>query len=76
MGIYPDDWKVARVLPIFKSGDKCDLGNYRPISIICAIAKSFGRPSDRFYTYLTDNQLIRILINLALGLITAPSLLY
>ena len=24
MGIYPDDWKMARVLPIFKSGDKDD----------------------------------------------------
>ena len=38
MGIYPDDWKMARVLPIFKSGDKDDIGNYRPISIISAIA--------------------------------------
>jgi hypothetical protein len=43
MEIYPDDWKMARVLPIFKSGDKGDLGSYRPISIISAIAKSFGR---------------------------------
>ena len=43
MGIYPDDWKMARVLPIFKSGEKADLSNYRPISIISAIAKVFGR---------------------------------
>ena len=25
MGIYPNDWKMARVLPIFKSGDKDDI---------------------------------------------------
>ena len=43
MGIYPDDWKMARVLPIFKSGDKEDIGNYRPVSIISAISKVFGR---------------------------------
>ena len=50
---------MASVLPIFKSGDKGDLGNYWPISIISAIAKSFGRlVYDQFYTYLTDNQLI------------------
>ena len=59
MGIYPDDWKMARVLPIFKSGEKSDLGNYRPISIISTIAKVFGRlVYDQFYTYLTSNQLI------------------
>ncbi len=28
MGIYPDDWKMARVLPIHKSEEKCDLSNY------------------------------------------------
>ena len=59
MGIYPDDWKMARVLPIFKSGDKDDIGNYRPISIISAIAKVFGKlVHDQFYTYLSSNQLI------------------
>ena len=59
MGIYPDDWKIARVLPIFKSGEKGDLSNYRPISIISGIAKVFGRlVYDQFYTYLTSNRLI------------------
>ena len=59
LGIYPDDWQMARVLPIFKSGDKDDIGNYRPISIISAIAKVFGRlVHDQFYTYLSSNQLI------------------
>ena len=59
MGIYLDDWKMARVLPIFKSGDKDDIGNYRPIAIISAIAKVFGRlVHDQFYTYLSSNQLI------------------
>ena len=50
---------MARVLPIFKSGDKDDIGNYRPTSIISAIAKVFGRlVHDQFYTYLSSNQLI------------------
>ena len=42
--IFPDDFKTARVTPIFKCGDKEDLGNYRPISIISSIgAKVFEK---------------------------------
>ena len=35
-GIFPDDWKCAKVTPLFKQGDRDDLNNYRPISVISA----------------------------------------
>ena len=35
-GIYPNDWKLPRVVPIHKSG----AANYRPISITSAVEKS------------------------------------
>ena len=38
-GIYPSDGKLAKVTPIFKNGSKTDLNNYRPISVIPAVAK-------------------------------------
>ena len=41
-GIFPNEWKAfkaSRVTPIFKSGPKSNPSNYRPISIIPAIAK-------------------------------------
>ena len=37
-GIFPDDWKCARVTPLFKQGDRDDLNNYRPISVISVVA--------------------------------------
>ena len=40
-GRNPPDWKMSRVTPIFKSGDKTDPGNYRPISILSSIMKVF-----------------------------------
>ena len=48
---FPDDFKIARVTPIFKGGDTEDLGNYRPISILASIARIFER---LLYTQLHD----------------------
>ena len=42
-GIFPCDWKLAKVSPIFKTGSKSDLNNYRPISGIPAVAKIFEK---------------------------------
>ena len=38
-GIFPYDWKTARVSPLFKKGKQNDLDNYRPISILPVISK-------------------------------------
>jgi hypothetical protein len=38
-GVYPDALKIARVVPIFKKGDRNDFGNYRPISTLSVFNK-------------------------------------
>jgi hypothetical protein len=42
-GIFPDDIKSARVAPIFKSGERSDANNYRPISVLSVLAKIFEK---------------------------------
>ena len=33
-GIFPDHMKIAKIIPIFKNGQKTEFTNYRPISIL------------------------------------------
>jgi hypothetical protein len=58
-GVFPDEWKLSKVIPLFKRGERSDLNNYRTISIIPVVAKVFERiVYDQLYEYLTDNNLI------------------
>ena len=58
-GIYMDEWKMARVIPIYKSENRSKCENYRPISILPIISKVFEREVfNQIYRYLNENSLI------------------
>ena len=42
-GYFPDEWKLAKVIPIFKDGDPQDIQNYRPISVLPFLSKVFEK---------------------------------
>ena len=49
-GVFPDALKIACVTPVYKSGDKTDKNNYRPISVI----PLFGKIAEKcMYTRLS-----------------------
>ncbi len=38
-GLFPTQWKKARVVPVHKKKSRADPANYRPISLLCNISK-------------------------------------
>lgn len=42
-GIVPEQFKTSIITPIFKTGDKSNIGNYRPISLINNFSKIFEK---------------------------------
>lgn len=58
-GNFPEIFKIALVLPIFKKGDELDHENYRPISILCVISKVIERiVFNRITSFLNKHKLI------------------
>ena len=58
-GIFPDAFKTSKVTPIYKKGDKTNLNNYRPISILPTISKVFERVIHiQLYDYFCKNNLL------------------
>ena len=58
-GIFPTEWKIPRVTPIFKKGKKNDLNNYRPISVIPTVAKILEKiVYEQLFSYFNDNNLL------------------
>ena len=43
LGIFPEKLKLSKVIPLFKKGDKLDVSNYRPISILTCFTKIFEK---------------------------------
>ena len=58
-GVCPDIWKNARATPIFKSGVKKDVNNYRPLSVISVFWRILQRiVHDQLFEFLVANKVI------------------
>ena len=57
--IFPKEMKIAKITPIYKSGDKENVVNYRLISILLCFSKMLERTMyNRLYLYLTESNLL------------------
>lgn len=52
LGKFPSIWKQSVIVPIFKSGDRSIVKNYRPVSLLCSFSKVFEMTlHERLYNY-------------------------
>ena len=58
-GIFPDKWKIATIVPIFKGGNKEDVANYRPVSLLPVTGKIFEKILHyQLVNFLDDNDFL------------------
>jgi hypothetical protein len=58
-GSVPAQLKIAKVIPIFKTGDKCKMDNYRPISLLSNFSKILEKiVASRLTDFLETNNLL------------------
>ena len=60
-GIFPDIFKQATVIPIFKAGDSLSPSNYRPISLLSPFSKLIEKCMyNRIYSFITEFSLLTL----------------
>jgi len=42
-GVFPDELKIAKVIPLYKANDPTHVNNYRPVSVLPVFSKLFER---------------------------------
>ena len=54
-GIFPNSMKLAKVVPVYKKDDKLDCNNYRPISLLPNLRKTFEKIVHQKLTLFLEN---------------------
>lgn len=58
-GVFPDCLKIAKVIPVYKSGDASDPSNFRPISTLSTFSKIFEKLLvNRFISFINQNNIL------------------
>jgi len=58
-GTFPDALKIAKINPIYKAGDKSQIENYRPISLLNTFSKIYERVFlNRLNSYINKHNIL------------------
>ena len=52
----PSEWATYIIIPVFQSGEKNLVSNYRPISLLCNVSKVLGKlVYDKIINFITES---------------------
>ena len=58
-GVFPNELKIANVLPLYKADDDMVFNNYRPVSVLSVLSKVFERIMyNRLISFLESNKIL------------------
>jgi potassium voltage-gated channel Eag-related subfamily H protein 8 len=58
-GVFPDWLKYSEIQPVFKKGEKTEITNYRPISLLPSLSKIMEKIIyKRLNSYFTENNVL------------------
>ena len=61
--IFPNNWKIAFVIPLFKRGDKSLPSNYRPVFLLSCVSKCIEKIAFKYiFNHLVFNSLLSVSI--------------
>ena len=58
-GGFPDELKIANVIPLYKADDRMCFNNYRPVPLLCILSKVFEKVMyNRLISFLQFNKIL------------------
>ena len=74
-GVFPSEFKLAKVIPIFKAGDTSAVNNYRPISVLSFFSKVFEKiVYNHVLDFIDDNNGLFMITNMDLDILILLSM--
>ena len=74
--MFPSCFKIAKVIAVYKGGDKNVLGNYRPISLLAVLSRSFKKLIVKRMVEFLESKSFLKQINLVFGRVYLLSILF
>ena len=57
-GVFPNAYKIAQVIPLFKGGDKENVNSYRPISLLPVLGKLLEKLISKHLISVLDKHIV------------------